>query len=335
MIGDYALPPAPLPWIFDCRRGDRAPTVRGVFTHSFDPERDVSAVADLLSMLPAHARHRIEAGWRLAAPGFLDPADNVMVFDEDDHGKLLALAAWQQPWAVLDLWLRPDEPHSHVVETLLDWSRARFAQLDTARGRPLPYWIELGQEENVRRQIVARHGFDLIGENACVRLRRELSDTSTRSPVPQGYAIRPLAGFSEVPGYVAAHRAAFGSDAMTLAWRTRTLDMPGYEPELDLVAVTEDGTIAGFCVTWLDRPARQAQIEPIGVVPGYRRLGLARALMNQAAHHAARHGASALYVETNNDNHTALAAYADAGFHRIATIERRGRTGFDPAEVEA
>ena len=104
--------------------------------------------------------------------------------------------------------------------------------------------------------------------------------------------------------------------------------MPGYEPELDLVAVADDGTITGFSVTWLDRRCRAAQVEPVGVVPQFRRLGVARALLDEAARRAAQHDATALYAEPDDVHAAALATYADAGFRQVGWTERRGRTGF-------
>jgi ribosomal protein S18 acetylase RimI-like enzyme len=291
------------------------------------PERDAAAVADLLGSLPAGSRHRLDAGWRLAAPGFADPAENRLFIGADEA--LLGMAAWQQSWAVLDLWLRPGGTEVAVADMALGWARERFAQLDVARGYQLPYWIEVAEGDELRRDLAARHGFDMTGDVRYVMLRRDLDASSgSQRQVPDGITIRPLAGRAEVPGYVAAHRAAFGSQAMTVAWRSATLTMPGYEPGLDLVAVAGDGTMAGFCVTWLDRRCRAAQIEPAGVVPQFRRLGVARALLGEAAWRAARHGATALYAEPDDAHAAALATYAAAGFRQVGRTERRGRTGF-------
>jgi mycothiol synthase len=238
---------------------------------------------------------------------------------------LLGIAAWQQSWAVLDLWLRPGDTEAAVADAALAWARERFAQLDAARGYQLPYWIEVGEGDGLRRELAARHGFDMAGDVQYVMLRRDLdAEGGRRRQVPGRITIRPLAGPAEVPAYVAAHHAAFGSAAMTVAWRSATLTMPGYEPELDLVAVAGDGTMAGFCVTWLDRGCRAAQIEPVGVVPRFRRLGVARALLDEAARRAAEHNATALYVEPDDINAAALTVYADAGFLPTGRTERPG-----------
>ncbi len=294
---------------------------------SYRHERDVSAVPDLLGSLPVGSRHRFDAGWRLAAPGFANPAENRLFTEKD--GALLGMAAWQQSWAVLDLWLRPGGTEAGVADMALAWARERFAQLDAARGYQLPYWIEVGEGDGLRHDLAARHGFDMVGDVRYMMLCRDLNAAGGSSrQVPSGITIRPLAGPAEVPAYVAAHRTAFGSRAMTVAWRLATLTMAGYEPELDLVAVADDGTMAGFCGTWLDRRCRAAQVEPAGVVPPFRRLGVARALLGEAARRGAQHDATVLYVERDDANAAALAAYAAAGFRTVGWTERRGRTGF-------
>jgi ribosomal protein S18 acetylase RimI-like enzyme len=55
--------------------------------------------------------------------------------------------------------------------------------------------------------------------------------------------------------------------------------MPQYRPELDLVAAAPDGQLAAFCVGWLSPEDRTAQIEPVGVAPGFQGLGLGRSLL--------------------------------------------------------
>ena len=69
-----------------------------------------------------------------------------------------------------------------------------------------------------------------------VHLQRKLDALPSLPAVPDGFAIRPLADAAEVAAYAGAHRAAFGSEAMTAQWRERTIGTPLYQPDLDLVA---------------------------------------------------------------------------------------------------
>jgi mycothiol synthase len=94
-------------------------------------------------------------------------------------------------------------------------------------------------------------------------------------------------------------------------------------PELDLVAVAPDGTLAGFCVCWITPPlaarggARVAQVEPMGVRPEYRRLGLGRALLREGFLRTRALGAARIDVDTYSTSEPALRSYESVGFRRV------------------
>jgi mycothiol synthase len=135
--------------------------------------------------------------------------------------------------------------------------------------------------------------------------------------LPAGFVIRSLAGEGEVEAYVRLHRAAFGTENMTVEWRARTLRRPEYLPELDLVAVAPDGRLAAFCVAWLNSHSEgksSGQIEPLGVHKDFRGLGLGRAILGEALRRLHRCGADTVYVETDLQRTEALSLYKAVGF---------------------
>lgn len=69
---------------------------------------------------------------------------------------------------------------------------------------------------------------------------------------------------------------------------------------------------AGFVV--VRHAADEAEILSLGVVPEYRRRGLARALVLAAAQYVHRAGAQALFLEVEDTNIGARALYARLGF---------------------
>jgi ribosomal protein S18 acetylase RimI-like enzyme len=111
---------------------------------------------------------------------------------------------------------------------------------------------------------------------------------------------------------------------MTVEWRAQTLRMPQYQPELDLVAVIPEERLAGFLVGWLDEARQLAQIEPMGVHPDFRGMGLARALLFEGLRRFRAHGAIEAVVETESGRSPALYAYRSAGFAPAHTIIRKG-----------
>lgn len=155
---------------------------------------------------------------------------------------------------------------------------------------------------------------------------------------PEGYRIRPV-GVDEVAERVEAHRRAWRP--ADLPWHPdhRPEVEPGatsrftaaryaevratwlYDPGLDLVVEAPDGTLAGCCVGWYDPGSGCAEIEPLGVVPEYRRLGLAGALCHAIGERVAARGGSEVFINVS----PSVAYPASSGAYRKAGFEVRER----------
>jgi GNAT superfamily N-acetyltransferase len=289
-------------------------------------DADLEPIAELIAATPRPGRHGIDFPWRLSAhePASLD----VRLWPTDDR-LLVGFAAWQVWWATLDFYIRPGPAAEDVEAAIFAWAAGRFQELDAERSRPLPYWVEAPEDDLPRLALLARHGYTLDDDYRYVLFSRHLrgSEAPPLPPVtlPDGFAIRPLAGMREVDAYAEVHRRAFASRAMTAAWRARTLRMPGYVPELDLVATAPDGRLAGFCVGWLAPERQVAQIEPIGVDPAFQGLGLGRALLQEMLQRFTTYGAEQAQVETDSGRSPARGLYEAAGFRPIGQTLRKGR----------
>jgi ribosomal protein S18 acetylase RimI-like enzyme len=99
---------------------------------------------------------------------------------------------------------------------------------------------------------------------------------------------------------------------MTTAWRQRTLQHPAYKPEIDLVAVTPERSLAGFCICWLGKDV--GQFEPLGVHPDYQGLGLGRALELAALQQLRHYGARMACVDHGSYNEKAINLSRQTGF---------------------
>lgn len=56
---------------------------------------------------------------------------------------------------------------------------------------------------------------------------------------------------------------------------------PNFNLHLSLVAVNEKGEYVGYCGMWYDKRTDYAYLEPLCVVPSYRKMGIAKALVNE------------------------------------------------------
>jgi len=294
----------------------------GLIMRPYAGDTDLAPIADLIRAMPAMGRHLVDFPWRLSAP-LADPASDARVCMTD--GLLVGFAAWQVPWATLDVYMRPGPSRPEVEAAIFDWATRRFREIDAARGRPLPYWVEAREDDAEHLALLARHGYTLDDDYTYVMMSRALAGPLPRPDLPPGFAIRPLAGAGEVEAYAETHRRAFESASMTAPWRARTLRMPGYEPGLDLVAVAPDGQLAGFCVGWAAPERRVAQIEPIGVDPAFQGRGLARALLLEMLARFTAYGAEHVQVETDSGRTPARHAYEGVGLLPVYQSRRKGQ----------
>lgn len=116
------------------------------------------------------------------------------------------------------------------------------------------------------------------------RYWRPLSELVPLPILPDGFSIRSIAGGQEAALRAALQRDAFfphSSKTYELGTERQLaiMQMPYYDPRLDLMVVAPDGTPAAGCVCWLDPVNRVGLFEPVGTRPQFRRRGVATALM--------------------------------------------------------
>jgi mycothiol synthase len=194
---------------------------------------------------------------------------------------------------------------------VLAWGEAHARALPAAEGARPSWWVSARADDPELIALLAAAGFRPARWTAW-RYERALDDPLPAPTLPDGFVLRPLDGAAEVPAYVDAHRAAFGSTYMTAAWRGQILRVPGYVPDLDLVAAAPDGRVAAFAILWLG-PAvagrREGQFEPVGTRPEFRRRGLARALLLEGMRRLRAAGATHALVETEDVREAANGLY--------------------------
>ncbi len=289
----------------------------------FAGEHDFVALVELVKTVPASTPHIVDLPWRMSSPVTTSNRDAYVW--EDENGTLLGFAAWQYWWAVLDYFIRPDFHKQAIEQQLYSIMQQRFRELDQERGKQFPYWVEFRDDDAERKAAAEQHGYTLKEDYYYVQMQHSLTELSKELHLPTGFTIRPLAGAQEVEVYVVLHRAAFESMSMTSEWRQRTLLTPYYQPELDLVVVAPDGTLAGFCVGWLDPYRAIGQIEPIGIHPNFQGMGLGSALLHEILRRFKAYGAKEARVETQSIRIPAVQAYESVGFQVAHKVFRQGK----------
>ena len=83
------------------------------------------------------------------------------------------------------------------------------------------------------------------------------------------------------------------------------------------VAETKN-TIIGYCGVFLPAPGVEADILTVAVLPEYRRQGIAKEFMRQIEHWSKERGASAMMLEVEHTNESAIELYKSLGYMKIS-----------------
>ncbi len=283
---------------------------------------DLQAIAELAYIASPYFLHVIDLPYRLASWA-LDKPQNFR-FWHDAAGKLAAVAIMQEAFLALEYLIHPAVEPAALEQEIVRWGlqRGQAVANEQRTTFPINVWLRDDQLQPARAALLEGSGLALSSEQFVVMQcdLNEIDLPSATLQLPEGFQIRPLRGQAEVAAYVELHQAAFGSTVMRESWRTRTLHMPQYRPELDLVAVTGDGRLAAFCIGWLHPQQPLARIEPMGVHPDFHRLGLGKAILTTLLQRLQSRNVQFVSLHTTPDNTAALKLYASLGFHEQYTM---------------
>jgi mycothiol synthase len=166
-----------------------------------------------------------------------------------------------------------------------------------------------------RIALLKRHGF-VEKHLKTIQMLHRLQDPLPAPQLPAGFAIRCVQGEAEVEVLAELHRAAFETEDMTAEYRLSMMQVLGYDPELDLLAVAPSGKPVAFCVCLIDPESggKQGSADPIGTHPHYWKNGLARALLLEGLHRMRNRGVEEVRFSTGSDNLAMQKTAASTGF---------------------
>ena len=170
------------------------------------------------------------------------------------------------------------------------------------------------EDDSERIAFLQRFGFQQT-DSSTIRMLRDLSKPLPSPRLPQGFAVRSIAGVQEAEAVAAMHRAAFGTEYMTTEHRLTIMSTSEYDPSLDLVVVAPDGTIAANCICSVSKERDIGNTDPIATHPDFQRLGLARALLITGLGLLKERGVSFAQLGTSGDNFPMQRTAESAGFN--------------------
>jgi ribosomal protein S18 acetylase RimI-like enzyme len=212
--------------------------------------------------------------------------------------------------------LRSARPDLIARGALLDWAEARLR----ARAREA-IEVSVAADDRAATDELAARGYAPTGTES-VELVRDLDAAPTEVMLPAGYRMATLETVDD-DAYVALHRSAWSTHAPS-RYRRALHDvvtaMPDFRRDMVPVVVAPDGSLAAYCIGWLDAASGGAEIEPLGTDPAHRRRGLATAVVHEIGRRARERGARSIMVWGSHANAIAIHTYVSAGHARRRVV---------------
>jgi ribosomal protein S18 acetylase RimI-like enzyme len=218
-----------------------------------------------------------------------------------DSGKVIAFAYVD---GFCNLWFEvdPDFSTDTLDSEIINWGVQIQKQrnLESGETSTLDHSCKAGNHR--RMEILARHGF-IKQPVKSVYYSRSLNLPIEQAEFSAGYTWRPVTSMDSLASLVDLHRAAFGTENMTVEYRQAIMNAPQYDMSLDFLAVSPDGTLAAFCICSVDeKDPLLGYTDPIGTHPQHQHLGLAKALVLTGLGLLARRGVKRVELGTSSEN---------------------------------
>ncbi len=275
--------------------------------------RNYADESDLQAMLDLLMESRLQTDdWRYPHVGellwnhfmvliHLEPREHIRLWQAGE--KLVAYAMLGEDPG-FEVQVHPAYAWRGIEEQALDWAETLLAELQRSDPDPWKGPLVSGsrQDDLQRMAFLERHGFQPGGEFSEVNLLRSLEAPIPEPAVPPGCQVRAVRQ-DELSERAAVQREVW------LPWSVgevsdedyaKLMQLPGYDPELDIVSVAPDGVIAAYVNGWNDPLNKIGDFGPVGTRPAYRRQGLAKAALLECLRRMQAQGMQRVSVSTNN-----------------------------------
>jgi GNAT superfamily N-acetyltransferase len=188
--------------------------------------------------------------------------------------------------AYLAYQVHPD--HAGLVDEVIDWFDATAGDVERT---VLP-----GAADAFALTRWAAHGYETdpaaLGDTGSWTQLNERDLTDVAAPVlADGFRFRTAEEAGSAAA-VQAHVDAWAPTSYTAEAYEGVRQAAGYRGDLHVLVEAPDGTMASSAIMWLDEANKTVEFEPVGTHPGYRRLGLGRAMLLHGMHLARAAGAT-------------------------------------------
>lgn len=223
----------------------------------------------------------------------------------DEAGRLRAYAILDVPNLSFEAALGED--HLEIEEHIMRWAEQAARRFECPPDETLALDMNCRDDDPDRIALLERFGF--VRQPDCgLHFVRPLNEPIAAPALPPGFTIRSVEGEHEAEAWVSLHRAAWGTEWMTVDYRHSMTRVPNYDPALDLVAVAPDGTLAAYCFCYISPEENElagrndGHADPMATHPAYQRQGLSRALLLEGLRRLKDRGVENARTGTSSEN---------------------------------
>jgi mycothiol synthase len=254
--------------------------------------------------------------WFFMVACHLDPKEHIRLWHAG--GQLVGYAILGEDPS-FDCQVLPEYAWRGIENEALAWAETRLIELRKtgAQGWDGPLVSGARQDDVKRITFLDQHGFQPGGQFSEVNMLRALDGPIPEAILPSGCQVRAVAGTAECSSRAQIQREV---------WRPWTVGnvsdedyayfmrLPGYDRELDVVAIASDGAIAAYVNGWIDPLNKIGDFGPLGAHPSYRRQGFTRAVLLECLRRMQARGMNRVSVSTGVSNTPAIRLYESVGF---------------------
>jgi mycothiol synthase len=286
-------------------------------------ENDLPSLQELLAACAPIVRYEFHL-WDLPA----GVEGNTQLWAEEG-GRVVGIAVVFRPSWLLFV-IHPQAMGSAVEAEVIAWGNEQALKFAGASDERIRLRCLAREDDAERMMMLERHGFT-TDEGYTLRMARPLEQPIPAPQMPEGFAVRAFAGGPDAEDWRGLWNDTRAGRAMTrercLAWRTT----PERVPEQDSIAVALDGTFAAYCMCSINAEEnaqtghRDGWTDPIGTRQGFRRRGLARALVLTGLRGLKARGCGRALLGVASDNEPAIQLYESLGYRPLYKKVRYSR----------
>lgn len=209
-----------------------------------------------------------------------------------DGGKLVAATPYEDH--VNAVALCADGEHRHLLPEMMEHAVSHLAKDGAVR-------LIVDDGDDLMQRMAFARGFRPT-QDKVQNARLDITEQTTAYTLPDGYRVIGFDEEFDVRKYNRCMWFGFNhgpeaapDDEESLAWRIGCVSSPNGNRHLMTAVVAPDGEYAAHCTMWF-KGGENAIVEPVATQPQYRKLGLGRAAVLEAARRCGQLGAKRAFV---------------------------------------